>query len=216
MADRHLSLREAAKTLGLSEVWVRRLASSGRFRTTHDGRRIVVAESELARFQTESDLRRAARKMAPGGEEDWASEKNVVAALVAHLAAEGWTILSQADPATQEHGVDLLVERAGVRRAIEAKGFPSAVYARGDRAGERKRWRHPAARSYMGDLLLEVFLLPGNEPDSQIAMALPVKATFVTLIQRLKPLFERLGIGVYVVHPDGRVDTVLEAREPRW
>jgi excisionase family DNA binding protein len=232
--ERRLSVREAATSLGLSEGWVRRLIDQGRIQYARDDGRIRVAESEVRRFAEERRSRGTPSQMSvppsvasfrspaviePASveaPEDWASERNVVTALATHLAATGWRIRRLADAASREHGVDLLVERDGRTRAIEVKGFPSPVYERVDHTGERKQWTHPAARSYMGDLLLEAALLPEAVPGAEVAVALPARATFVHLVERLRGYFARLEIGVYLVHEDGSVETVLEADTPHW
>ena len=139
-----------------------------------------------------------------------------MAALASHLAASGWRIRRLADVGTREHGVDLLVERDGRRQAIEAKGYPSTHFETGDRAGERRASTPTMARSYMGGLLLEAALLPATQRDAEIALALPAKATYLHLLERLRTFLERLGIGVYLVHEDGHVDTMLESRFPDW
>jgi len=232
--ERRLSVREAATSLGLSEGWVRRLIDQGRIQYARDDGRIRVAESEVRRFAEERrspgtpSQTPAPPSVAPSrspaatepvpveAPEDWDSERNVVAALATHLAATGWQIRRMADAASREHGGDLLVERDGRTRAIEAKGFRSLVHEGGDRTGERKRWTNPAARSDMGDLLLETALLPEAVPGAEVAVALPARAAFVHLVERLRGYFARLEIGVYLVHEDGSVETVLEADTPHW
>ncbi|MGZ4587919.1 MAG: hypothetical protein ACXVX9_08960 [Mycobacteriaceae bacterium] len=44
---------------------------------------------------------------------EWHTEASVQASLVTALAAEGWRILSVANTATKEHGVDVIASRDG-------------------------------------------------------------------------------------------------------
>lgn len=71
---------------------------------------------------------------------EWFWEGNVQAAVVAHLAAEGWRILRVADTHSREHGVDIQARRRGTRLLVEVKGYPSSTYARGDKAGQPKKY----------------------------------------------------------------------------
>ena len=139
----------------------------------------------------------------------WDWEGHVVDSLVTHLESKGWQVVSRADPAAREHGVDLLVARGRRTQAIEVKGWPAAVHASGAKAGQPKRWRSTMARNYMGDLVLSVLLHRHNRPDDEVALAVPDRETFTTLLGRLRPALELLGIGAYVVHEEGRVEEVL-------
>jgi len=143
--------------------------------------------------------------------DDWACEGHVVDVLLAHLEGEGWQLVSRADPALREHGVDLLVARGRRRQAIEVKGWPAAVHASGSKAGQPKQWRPTMGRNYMGGLVLSVLLHLQDRPRDEIALAVPDRGTFTALLGRLRPALELLGIGAYVVHEEGRVDTVIAA-----
>jgi Holliday junction resolvase-like predicted endonuclease len=57
------------------------------------------------------------------------TEANVQAAVVTALAGTGWRILSVANTATKEHGIDVIAEREGRTVGVEVKGFPSHNYA---------------------------------------------------------------------------------------
>ena len=83
--------------------------------------------------------RPAAAAPAELGAGEWHTEANVQAALVTALAGEGWRILSVANTATKEHGIDVIASRDGRTVGVEVKGFPSRSYADPARAGEAKR-----------------------------------------------------------------------------
>ena len=67
---------------------------------------------------------------------EWHWEGNVQSAMVAHLAMTGWSVLSVANTATKERGVDIIAATNGHRILVEVKGYPSKLYVRGSRQGE--------------------------------------------------------------------------------
>ena len=69
---------------------------------------------------------------------EWHTEANVQALLVTALATDGWRIVSVANTATKEHGIDVIAARDGETAGIEVKGSPSRAYADPARAGEQK------------------------------------------------------------------------------
>ena len=81
-------------------------------------------------------LDEASAAPAPIGEE-WHTEANVQAFLVTALVSDGWRILSVANTATKEHGIDVIA-RDGQTVGVEVKGFPSRGYADPTRSGEVK------------------------------------------------------------------------------
>jgi hypothetical protein len=79
----------------------------------------------------------------------------VQAAIVEHLQREGWTIEREADTASHEPGIDVLASKDGRRLAVEVKGFPSARYARGPKAGQpQPKPRTLQARHWFSEALL--------------------------------------------------------------
>ncbi|MBW2063094.1 MAG: MarR family transcriptional regulator [Deltaproteobacteria bacterium] len=59
--------------------------------------------------------------------EPWYSERNVQAAIVKHLAIEGWAIRSVADTAKREHGKDIVAERGRTLLWVTVKGYPKGT-----------------------------------------------------------------------------------------
>jgi len=51
----------------------------------------------------------------------WHTEARVQAAVVRTLQANGWQIVSQADTATKEHGIDVVASRGRQTAGIEVK-----------------------------------------------------------------------------------------------
>lgn len=107
-----------------------------------------------------------------GGE--WHTEANVQAALVTALAGEGWRILSVANTATKEHGIDVIASRDGQTIGVEVKGFPSRNYADPARAGEPKR-TSPSTQAghWYSQAVLAAMRLRGKEPGWGSVIALP-------------------------------------------
>lgn len=63
---------------------------------------------------------------------EWCCESNVVASVVSLLKQEGWTIESVANTEARARGADIRASREGQLLIVEAKGYPSTVYARGE------------------------------------------------------------------------------------
>lgn len=139
-------------------------------------------------------------------QDEWYWEGNVQAAIVRHLAAAGWHIRRVAETATREHGVDVEADRAGQRLLVEVKGYPSAVYARGERQGQSKSTPAPLqARMYYSNAVLTGLILRAEHPDAQVVLAFPDFQTYGTLARRtIKPL-SSAGIDVWTVDVSGTV-----------
>jgi hypothetical protein len=91
------------------------------------------------------------------------------------------------------------------------------VYGLGHpKAGQPKRWLYPAARSYFGDMLLAVLLLRDQYPDADLAVAMPQRSTFTTLVRRIRGAFIHLGISVYLIDADGSTTVSVAAESPVW
>ena len=135
-------------------------------------------------------------------------EGDVQAAVVRYLSATGWAILRVADTATRERGVDVIAERDGRRLLVEVKGWPTTTYARGDRVGQPKP-TPPSAQAgvWFAQGLLKLIRCHGVEPDAGLALALPDRPRYRTLLDDSRWAFERLGITVLLVDSNGTVTT---------
>lgn len=113
---------------------------------------------------------------------EWHTEANVQASLVTALAADGWRILSVADTATKEHGIDVIATRDGQTVGIEVKGYPSRDYADPKRAGEVKR-SSPTnqAGHWYAQAVLAAMRLRGKEPTWRSVIVLPDFPRYRTL-----------------------------------
>lgn len=99
-------------------------------------------------------------------EGEWHTEANGQALLVTALATDGWRILSVANTATKEHGIDVIAARHGQTVGIEVEGFPSRAHANPARSGEQKRTRPSTqAGHWYSQAVLAAMRLRGKEPD---------------------------------------------------
>lgn len=136
----------------------------------------------------------------------WFWEGNVQAAVVRHLAAEGWHIRRVADTASRERGVDVEADRDGMRLLVEVKGYPAATYARGKRAGQPQPTPAPLqARAYFSNALLSGVLMSGDHEGARVALAFPAMETYRALAERSQAALGRAGIELWLVEEDGSV-----------
>lgn len=130
---------------------------------------------------------------------EWHTEANVQAALVTALAADRWRIVSVANTATKEHGIDVIASRDSQTVGIEVKGFPSRDYADPARANKAKRTSTQAGHWY-SQAVLAAMRLRGKEPTWRSVIVLPdyptsrVTAT-CTLRQPGRSVLRRSGCG---------------------
>ena len=118
-------------------------------------------------------LDEASAAPAPIGEE-WHTEANGQAFLVTALVSDGLRILSVANTATTEHGIDVIAARDGQTVGVEVKGFPSRGYADPTRSGEVKR-TSPSTQAWhwYSQAVLAAMRLRGKEPEWLSVIALP-------------------------------------------
>lgn len=138
--------------------------------------------------------------------EEWHTEANVQRSLVASLVAEGWRILSVANTATKEHGIDVIAVRDGQKVGIEVKGFPSRDYADPARANEVKRTRPSTqAGHWYSQALLAAMRLRGKQPAWRSVIALPDFPRYHDLHAETVGSLEAAQIEVWWVDQTGSV-----------
>lgn len=137
---------------------------------------------------------------------EWHTEANIQAALVTALAGEGWRILSVANTATKEHGVDVIASRDGQTVGVEVKGFPSRGYADPARAGEVKR-TSPSTQAghWFSQAVLAAMRLRGKEPEWRSVIALPDFPRYRDLHAETAGSLSAAQIEVWWVDRAGRV-----------
>src|SRR5207248_1105760 len=129
----------------------------------------------------------------------WYWEGNVQATVARFLAAGGWTIESVADTASRQRGIDLVATKGDRRLAVEVKGYPGTVYARGERAGQPKPTAPTTqARHWYAQALLTAVLTGDLDDPAEIALAFPDMPRFRELIGRSEWAIRRLGVRVFL------------------
>jgi hypothetical protein len=136
----------------------------------------------------------------------WFREGNVQARLADHFRAEGWIIQQLADTAKLERGVDLIVSKGTRRFAIEVKGYPDTVYARGPKVGQLKP-TNPLlqARHWFGEALLSAIFVRGSMPDAEIGLGFPDFPRYRQLIEKSRYAIDRLGFRILLCSENGAI-----------
>jgi hypothetical protein len=141
---------------------------------------------------------------------DWFWEGHVHDVMVAYLRREGWTITAESNMAIRAQGDDIAALKDGRRLVVEVKGYPSVGYRDPRRAGELKRTNPTLqAKHWFADALLKLVRIRGKRPDVSAAMPFPDSPRYRSLIEETREPLRQLGVGLFVVMPDGRVDEVL-------
>ncbi|WP_233194058.1 hypothetical protein [Cryobacterium sp. M25] len=142
----------------------------------------------------------SATSPSPLVDESWHTEANVQSAIVTWLAGRGWRILSVANTATRERGIDVVAARGDETVGIEVKGYPSRGYADPARATESKR-TSPSTQAghWYGQALLAAIKLRGNQPDVHSVVALPDFLRYRTLYAETKSSLDAAGISIWWV-----------------
>lgn len=136
----------------------------------------------------------------------WYWEGNVQARVARFLIAGGWTIVSAANTATRQRGIDLVAALDDRRLAVEVKGFFGTVYARGERAGQPKPTAPTLqARHWLAESLLAALLAGGSGEYTETAVAFPDMPRYLGLIEKIRYAIDRLGLRVFIVDEGGQV-----------
>ena len=168
---------------------------------SHTARRHLIALG----FDVKGEI--VSRAATVGDSHERHTEEIVQAAVAKALTTAGWRIVSAADTATRERGVDLVAERGDSTVGVEVKGYPSRGYADPARAGELK----PTAPStqaghWFAQALLAAMRLRGRQPDWRSAIALPDLPRYRNLHSETAASFEAAKIEVWWVQDSGSVD----------
>lgn len=142
-----------------------------------------------------------------GRSEEWHTEANVQTVLVTALATDGWRILSVADTATRERGVDVIAARDGQTVGVEVKGFPSRGYADPARAdGVKRTAPSTQAGHWYSQAVLAAMRLRGKEPSWTSVIALPDFPRYRALHAETRGSLAAAKIDVWWIRDDGSID----------
>jgi hypothetical protein len=130
-------------------------------------------------------------------------EGNVQSAIAAHLVADGARIIATADTASQAHGVDIVAEQDGQQLLIEVKGYPSGVYARGAKAGQRKKPQ--SAEPWLAKALFTTLRTRAKHPQARVGIGLPDMPRYRDLLSATGDALTILNICVFMARTDGSV-----------
>jgi hypothetical protein len=132
---------------------------------------------------------------------------------------EGVTILSPGQPTAQESGIEIvaekLVDSLPVHHLVTVRGWPSGVYTKGRLAGQPRMSRPDTiAREWMAQVVLDLALNRGADPEVNLSLALPTMAGYIRYLQRLRWFLAAARISVYLVAQDGRVTILAPGAAP--
>lgn len=140
-------------------------------------------------------------------DDPWHTEARVQAAVVSALEAGGWRVLSQADTATKERGIDVVAARGDHVAGIEVKGFPTKTYADPRRQAETKPTRPSTqAGHWYSQAMLAAMRLRTRNPEHLSVIALPDFPRYRTLFVETQSSLEAAGIHVWWVQSSGKVE----------
>lgn len=155
----------------------------------------------------------AQREATAPGDGPWHTEARVQAALVSTLVADGWHIVSEADTATKERGIDVVASRGGMVAGVEVKGFPTTTYADPRRSGEVKPTQPSTqAGHWYSQAVVAAMRLRTRHPEFLSVIALPDYPRYRTLFSETRSSLDASGIHLWWVHASGAVEGLPEHR----
>ena len=177
-------------------------------------RRILASDSDLPAPSRRPEV---TARPAPAGRQPatderaetadgWPWEGAVQLATVAWLQTEGWTVLATADTRSRQGGADITAIRGNERLVVEVKGFPGAVYQRGERSGQSKPTA-PAtqARQYFAGAILSALLHRAADQDARVVIALPDYPTYRGLVTRTRASLAAARVEFAILNLEGRL-----------
>lgn len=194
LGKRHQHVNQVCRQLAV-RGWITRDDQAGEIVNRATGES-TAARTYVPQPRTETASERA-----------WPWEGNVQGHLVAHLVANGWSIIRVADTALRERGTDIIAECDGQRLLLEVKGWPSTTYVRGERAGQPKPTQPTLQATHWFAEVLTSLIRRGNQPHVRLAMGLPDMPRYRTLLAEAAWTLDRLDIAAYLVTADGTVET---------
>ena len=152
--------------------------------------------------------------------QDWFWEGNLQERVLDYMQQdEGFTILSPGQPTVQESGIDIVAEKmvgeVPTHCMVTVRGWPSSVYTKGKLQGQPRVSRpETVAREWMAQVVLDLALHRGADPELVLALALPTMAGYIRYLQRLRWFLAAARISVYLVAQDGRVTVMPPGAAP--
>jgi len=147
---------------------------------------------------------------------NWNDESQIVETVKKFLIDKGYSI----KPKWGQTGPDIQAERIenGVSRIliVEAKGYPSTLYAHGEKSGQEKPTKpETQARHWVADAIFSILLRvsDSNISNIQFALAFPRAQVYITLLNRLKIFREKFNVLTFIVSEDRAVNDILPQQD---
>jgi len=137
--------------------------------------------------------------------EDGVAENQVQEQVRVWLKDRGWVLEQEAQGFS--HGPDLVLVKGGRRLVVEVKGLPGKRYVRGPKKGQKKPTKPPLQmRHWFSSALVSLLRRRKDYPGALLALAFPYASTYRDLVKDTGWALDRLEVGVFWVHGDGRVE----------
>lgn len=140
--------------------------------------------------------------------EDWFYESKISSALVEYFEMKGYKILKDNSDNIQSKGIDIIVEKDGIRELIEVKGYPSLYYVNKNKQDQIKKTSPYLQSTHWFDGCLSSTIKNHKENSLDVlAMAFPACARYEQLMYIRQPFFtdNNNDIKIYFVKEDGSV-----------
>jgi hypothetical protein len=143
----------------------------------------------------------------PAAGRGWPWEGEVRSMFAAFLHDHGWRLVSMADTASRERGVDVVARKDDRRLGAEVKGWPSTEDADVRRTAESKK-TYPASQAahWFAQALLRAVVLLDSQPGHESLIVLPDLLRYRGLAERTRTGRSAAGVHVLFVAETGSVD----------
>ncbi len=146
---------------------------------------------------------------------DWFWEGNVVKSVIEALKEkENCEIISFCDTASRQKGIDIHAKIKETEIIIEAKGYPSDKYQRGEKKGQYKKTRpRTQAKHWLAQVLLTAIGRKIKFPGSKVFIVLPNFPFYVEQVKTIKDTINKIGISFLIVEETGKIIGVEQINE---
>lgn len=166
--------------------------------------RLLAEKGLIERREVDGVIRNFHKNLSPGTAEaraepaipdkKWYWEGNVQAKTVRHLVQLGWDITRVADTASKEPGKDIIATLKGKRLWVSVKGRPE---------GTPRTNASTQARHWFESAIFDLICWRGDDPEAQLALAVPEYGTYRNLANRVRWLLSTLDSQIFWVQEDG-------------
>ncbi len=126
----------------------------------------------------------------------WFWEGNVQSRVVAYLAAQGYQILSVANTATHQQGIDIAAKKDGISLWVSVKGYPK---------GTDKTNPSVQAGHWFKGVIFDMIKYRQNDKDALLAVALPDFPRYRKLAEKITWFKPVAKFSYFWVNEDGQV-----------